>query len=120
MRISDWRSDVCSSDLLCCQKARRSAGLARPPRASRRWNREKPNKRSKVSALGRVIGVTCRRERERGGAGGDDIARAAGRPDRPAGGCCLGTAGRSDGRRVGKECVSAGRSRWSPFHKKKK
>src|SRR3546814_11787325 len=26
---------------------------------------------------------------------------------------------RSDDRRVGKECVSKGRSRWSPYHKKK-
>src|SRR3546814_16743851 len=28
------------------------------------------------------------------------------------GGCC----GRSEERRVGKECVSTGRSRWSPYH----
>src|SRR3546814_15034433 len=28
--------------------------------------------------------------------------------------------GRSEERRVGKECVSACRSRWSPYHKKKK
>src|SRR3546814_19225308 len=27
---------------------------------------------------------------------------------------------RSEERRVGKECVSTGRSRWSPYHKKKK
>src|SRR3546814_20468725 len=28
--------------------------------------------------------------------------------------------GRSEERRVGKECVSKGRSRWSPYHEKKK
>src|SRR3546814_13260786 len=27
---------------------------------------------------------------------------------------------RSEERRVGKECVSTGRSRWTPYHKKKK
>src|SRR3546814_12342137 len=31
----------------------------------------------------------------------------------------LGTQ-RSEARRVGKECVSTGRSRWSPYHSKKK
>src|SRR3546814_11578175 len=30
------------------------------------------------------------------------------------------TAMRSEERRVGKECVSPGRSRWSPYHEKKK
>src|SRR3546814_11945618 len=28
----------------------------------------------------------------------------------------LSTSGRSEERRVGKECVSTGRSRWSPYH----
>src|SRR3546814_2098551 len=64
MRISDWSSDVCSSDLL------RSAGL-----------------------------------------------RAGFRPDdglaHPA--PWAGRA-RSEERRVGKECVSTCRSRWSPYH----
>src|SRR3546814_11407887 len=31
-----------------------------------------------------------------------------------------GLAGRSEERRVGKECVSTCRSRWSPYHSKKK
>src|SRR3546814_4819605 len=71
MRISDWSSDVCSSDLL----------------------------------VGYCHGST--RCKPRSG------------PDRR---CCVGTKyatgvrGRSEERRVGKECVSTCRSRWSPYH----
>src|SRR3546814_13514355 len=39
--------------------------------------------------------------------------RAAGKDKRGAGG---GEAGRSEERRVGKECVSTCRARWSPYH----
>src|SRR3546814_12563518 len=39
---------------------------------------------------------------------------------RPAAAYSLGTVNRSAERRVGKECVSTCRSRWSPYHKKKK
>src|SRR3546814_8404349 len=69
MRISDWSSDVCSSDLLspppsptisCCRRPRRSR-LTRPRKPAR---------------------ATIR----------------------------------SEERRVGKECVSTCRSRWSPYH----
>src|SRR3546814_2380963 len=63
MRISDWSSDVCSSDLA-------QAG-------------------------------------ERARAGRDDVARAVDRIDLDV---------RSEERRVGKECVSTCRSRWSPYH----
>src|SRR3546814_14725987 len=45
----------------------------------------------------------------------DDEVRAA----LHAGGVAHGLA-RSEERRVGKECVSTGKSRWSPYHKKKK
>src|SRR3546814_11577055 len=64
MRISDWSSDVCSSDLSTC--ARRDA---------------------RRQARGRRL-------------------RHPGRM-------------RSEERRVGKECVSTCRSRWSPYHSKK-
>src|SRR3546814_20618226 len=42
---------------------------------------------------------------------GDGCARSSARPKGND---------RSEERRVGKECVSTGRSRWSPYHKKKK
>src|SRR3546814_3411182 len=61
MRISDWSSDVCSSDLA---HSARAAWLSR-------------------------------------------------------GACARNTGQRSEERRVGKECVSTCRSRWSPHHQKK-
>src|SRR3546814_7255306 len=67
MRISDWSSDVCSSDL--------DQGDA-------------------------VAGHDA------------EGAEAVRQPDRPAG--RFGP--RSEERRVGKECVSTCRSRWSPYH----
>src|SRR3546814_9517051 len=70
MRISDWSSDVCSSDL----PGLWSAPSDRPsPRASTTTS----------SAPGRESGRTRYRSEER---------------------------------RVGKECVSTCRSRWSPYH----
>src|SRR3546814_10726923 len=68
MRISDWSSDVCSSDLAARQEG--SGGAA--------------------------VGD---------GARGVPGAAQAARVD-----------GRSEERRVGKECVSTCRSRWSPYH----
>src|SRR3546814_12178356 len=45
---------------------------------------------------------------------------ASARPSRPADGCGWRQHGtRSEERRVGKECVSTCRSRWSPYHYKK-
>src|SRR3546814_16010148 len=66
MRISDWSSDVCSSDL----------------GRSLEWSLQGSAKRT----------IPLQRQ-----------------------GC-----GRSEARRVGKECVSTCRSRWSPYHYKKK
>src|SRR3546814_16353410 len=68
MRISDWSSDVCSSDLVAT-----------------------------------------------GGLAGGDIAEGAGAGADGA----EDHHGRSEERRVGKECVSTCRSRWSPYNKKK-
>src|SRR3546814_18237586 len=78
MRISDWSSDVCSSDLpACCMR------WASPPCSRPAWSRHwAPWRRASASAVPRATG-------------------------------------RSEERRVGKECVSTCRSRWSPYHKKK-
>src|SRR3546814_12855733 len=92
MRISDWSSDVCSSDL----------GLRgrRPARAA-------PG-RARVQPLG---GERAAR-RQRGGR-----RRVLERP-RPAIAGTVGGAGirSSEERRVGNECVSTCSSRWSPYH----
>src|SRR3546814_4395249 len=86
MRISDWSSDVCSSDLL--DRAGLPSGPAEP-------------------ALGHAA-------RE---LGADSIRGFAVRPADPG---VPGEQGlqehRSEERRVGKECVSTCRSRWSPYH----
>src|SRR3546814_15261510 len=91
MRISDWSSDVCSSDLLASRGVapRQWAGL----KFLRLWAERIPQ------------GRPAQRR------------RAALRADRRIG---PRTAVRSDERRVGKECVSTCRSRWSPYHYKKK
>src|SRR3546814_13852647 len=101
MRISDWSSDVCSSDL--------GVALRRSdPAASR-------------------IAVGC--EAIRRGDGGHDTGRVAGGADafasandRGARGAKLrsGSAIRSEERRGGNECVSTGRIRWSPYELKHK
>src|SRR3546814_14793661 len=76
LRISDWSSDVCSSDL--CMVALAHYGL-RPEQ---------------------VLAELARRE------GVSGLTEKASR--------------RSEERRVGKECVSTCRSRWSPYHQKQK
>src|SRR3546814_16690397 len=107
MRISDWSSDVCSSDLV-------------------------------AGRIDDVDPVILPEGGRRGGGDGDaalllllhpvhgrhavmdfaDLVRPAGVVQDALG--RRGLAGRSEERRVGKECVSTCRSRWSPYHSKKK
>src|SRR3546814_11199410 len=85
MRISDWSSDVCSSDLLAV--LRHDARLL-----------------GDGSDQGVQFALRAQAQRHR------ILGRAVG--DVPV--------GRSEERRVGKECVSTCRSRWSPYHQKTK
>src|SRR3546814_8351168 len=87
MRISDWSSDVCSSDLCCCWCFRASVSAFA---ARARWSRT-------------ITGSTSRTPPSPGGRKIDSRGQL-----------------RSEERRVGKECVSTCRSRWSPSHSKKK
>src|SRR3546814_6645071 len=73
MRISDWSSDVCSSDLEV------GIGFFRPAEALKEILKERSLADTNIT-------------------NNDDRAR------------------RSEERRVGKECVSTCRSRWSPYH----
>src|SRR3546814_2490145 len=86
MRISDWSSDVCSSDLPGRLNPRPYAGFSMLPfgshRPAARLTGENP------MALERTLSII--------------------KPD--------AVAKRSEERRVGKECVSTCRSRWSPYH----
>src|SRR3546814_1139835 len=87
MRISDWSSDVCSSDLVVVL-----VHEERDPRILR----EVAEALQVVRGLGLVVD------------GDDDLVSR---------GCaCSGVGRRSEERRVGKECVSTCRSRWSPYH----
>src|SRR3546814_3133237 len=80
MRISDWSSDVCSSDLVAV--ARRRFGAAGGGRHTDRHG-----------------------EKRRFGPPGPAQEKHDDRQKQ-----------RSEERRVGKECVSTCRSRWSPYH----
>src|SRR3546814_14790568 len=90
MRISDWSSDVCSSDLFLAQchvlvGGRYAAGIAQGP-----------------------PGDIAHEQRSQQDAGHDARDEQARERD----------VGRSEERRVGKECGRTFRVRWSPYHTK--
>src|SRR3546814_2028614 len=82
MRISDWSSDVCSSDLAPLVRRRLGCRLDR-------------NRRATSANAMAAPGLISRYART--------LIHSA-------------EAKRSEERRVGKECVSTCRSRWSPYH----
>src|SRR3546814_19743617 len=82
VRISDWSSDVCSSDLLVIAPAIRSISAFCSPAAEPKWW-------SRLACVRPIRAATALRVR-------------------------------SEERRVGKECVSTFRSRWSQYHSKNK
>src|SRR3546814_14293408 len=97
MRISDWSSDVCSSDLLIGRKLGMNTFIVV----------EKPSelrlvmKEAKALGVEPILGVRMRL-----------ASLGAGKWQNSGG----DKAKRSEERRVGKECVSTCRSRWSPYH----
>src|SRR3546814_6630036 len=105
MRISDWSSDVCSSDLSLRPApalwtrvggdALDLATLALGVRGNRRQRRNAVAAMAAVAGIG-VLDMVC--------------ATATARETR------RDTTGRSEERRGGKECVSTCRSRWSPYN----
>src|SRR3546814_12639112 len=99
MRISDWSSDVCSSDLIMDL-----------------WVRE-----ARLFKYGSGTGTnfsSLRGEEEglSGGGKSSGLMSFLKIGDRAAGAI---KSGRSEERRVGQECVSTCRSRWSTYHSKK-
>src|SRR3546814_5077706 len=81
MRISDWSSGVCSSDLPGTKKLRTLFHMPTP------------------EPIPPVLSVRALRKQYRDTVAVDDISFE-----------------RSEERRVGQECVSTCRSRWSPYH----
>src|SRR3546814_2689308 len=98
MRISDWSSDVCSSDLPHARDRRSPAGLGEQEIAGRPPGHGVPE------------GPTGAAE----GTGDHGAAPIADRQDPEE--VRFDKNPRSEERRVGKECVSTCRSRWSPYH----
>src|SRR3546814_5064934 len=92
MRISDWSSDVCSSDLRVI-----TLGLVW------RWREMK-----KLNFAGDQEAFTKALDEYASKDAGSKVIRYGGR--------FFNRRGRSEERRVGKECVSTCRSRWSPYH----
>src|SRR3546814_12311611 len=106
MRISDWSSDVCSSDLCSIENfdpmgVHTGDSITVAP-AQTLTDKEYQILRNASLAVLREIGVET---------GGSNVQF----------GICPNTGRmvvieRSEERRVGKECVSTCRSRWSPYH----
>src|SRR3546814_15489730 len=98
MRISDWSSDVCSSDLILASNIE-----------------DDPSNTTRFLVLGK----------QEPGQSGDDITSVVMTAHRNQPGALFkllqpfaesGLDLRSEERRVGKECVSTCRSRWSSYH----
>src|SRR3546814_17308939 len=106
MRISDWSSDVCSSDLVVAQRHERGRHAGQV----RRDAREVHGVVGEVAFLrrGAVAQVALHAGQVR------LLLRAGELRDRDGG------QNRTEESRVGKECVSPCRSRWSQYHSKKK
>src|SRR3546814_13330096 len=89
LRISDWSSDVCSSDLNHLQQGAQVTAISLSDEQLA-WARERHDS-----------GIDFRKQDYRDVRGQYDAIRA-------------------EERRVGKECVSPCRSRWSPYHQQTK
>src|SRR3546814_11282690 len=138
MRISDWSSDVCSSDLANPAVELHLVGQLQSNKAEDAvalfdaiHSLDRP---SLLTALARAMDKTGRRppcfiqvnigeEAQKGGCAIADLPALltqARRTDIPLAGLMFVPpadveAARSEERRVGKECVSTCRSRWSPY-----
>src|SRR3546814_12985672 len=98
MRISDWSSDVCSSDLGKTSELDRRAGIEHPPELLEQVGLRLLPPISTRRRIGKVVALEIERQAIERAALGESVGK------------------RSEERRVGKECVSTCRSRWSPYH----
>src|SRR3546814_11507820 len=109
MRISDWSSDVCSSDLIIAtilvhlERDRASNVLALLP------ERLRNDVMLRIATFGGVQPAALHELTDVL----NNMLSGQGAKRSKMGGV---RAARSEERRVGKECVSTCRSRWSPYH----
>src|SRR3546814_13195859 len=121
MRISDWSSDVCSSDLAIAKL--HVGGLAVPVQGEVTAIVLDQHDQAIAVHPANVDDAALRHRLDRRAFASSDPVAV---PAQPATGLGLAVlraqraAQRSEERRVGKECVRTGRSRWWPSHKKTK
>src|SRR3546814_10463424 len=117
MRISDWSSDVCSSDLLSAKPVLYAANVDEDSAATGNRYSALVDERAR-EAGGLCVVVSAAIEAEVAALGDPaekrEFLESLGLEE--TGLARVIRAGRSEERRVGKECVSTGRSRWSPYH----
>src|SRR3546814_17704130 len=98
MRISDWSSDVCSSDLHKGGTRKIQVEVRKKRVFVKRATEEQDTTSITAVPIGGAAGIT--------GVALENLDPQA----------TSITSKRSEERRVGKECVSTCRSRWSPYH----
>src|SRR3546814_17849229 len=108
MRISDWSSDVCSSDLSGNASRARCASVGRTVPLQLAAGRGSSEARGLIPPSGPVALAR---------AWGDQSPHALFHAERRT---IMSLKERSEERRVGTECVSTCRSRWLAYHYKKK
>src|SRR3546814_11076425 len=122
MRISDWSSDVCSSDLALAlfsivaltacngpnQEAGREQDKASATARGEPYSGSGPNER-----IGEVRDRAAAAEQNVRDAAADALKAQGRNLERQAD---INATRRSEERRVGKECVRPSRTRWSPYN----
>src|SRR3546814_19880582 len=109
MRISDWSSDVCSSDLHDYEVKMRSIHRFIEEGDKVKVTMRFRGREMVHQDLGKQVLDRVREEM-------DPTAKVEQFPKLEGRQMTMVMAPRSEARRVGKECVSTGRSRWSPDH----
>src|SRR3546814_16125686 len=110
MRISDWSSDVCSSDLFNANVGYLKTKIGKGESSIDLMNRTQGNPNYILSKNWIQLPSNCVIPLH--------VAELAAATPDVVSGLCGGVGGnlRSEERRVGKECVSTCRYRWSPDH----